>query len=557
MTNARFSHVLCNIIPAALLLSLLATPRVAQAQLPPTDDAWVKAGTTTNNGSDPGLRVIDAAQSTSTFVRFNLGSLPSGTAGSAVAKATLTLFVTVLNSPGAFNVYQVAGPWTEGSITGQTQPALGPQIAAGVAVANSALDDFVEIDVTAALQDWLNGTTNNGLALVPVTGSGISVNFAAKENTAPSHEDELLVVLNGPPGPEGPIGPTGASGAQGPIGPTGSQGPIGPTGATGPAGATGAQGPAGPQGPAGTNRPAGLNVYIANNGDNTVSVINTATNTVVATVPVGNGPNSVAITPSGSTAYVANNDGTVSVISTATNNVIATLPVGGGAPAQGVAVSPNGAIVYVGNTSSNTISVINTATNTVVATVAAGTDPNGVVFSPSGALAYVVNDQAVSVMNTSSNTVTTTISVPAGNGSTNGPGVAITPNGAYVYVSVGEGNASVISTASNMVTGTVSTNNNTRGTELYYLAFLPSGAFGYGVDEGLGTVAVFDTTNTEVTTVQVGNSPIGVAITPNGKFGYVTNSADNTVSVFNTAANVVFMTIPVGSKPEGLAIAPF
>ena len=62
-----------------------------------------------------------------------------------------------------------------------------------------------------------------------------------------------------------------------------------------------------------------------------VSVIDTATNTVVATVTVGGGPFGVAITPDGVFAYVANfGSGTVSVIGTATNTVVATVPVGGG-----------------------------------------------------------------------------------------------------------------------------------------------------------------------------------------------------------------------------------
>jgi YVTN family beta-propeller protein len=58
--------------------------------------------------------------------------------------------------------------------------------------------------------------------------------------------------------------------------------------------------------------------------DLSASVIDTTTNTVVATIPVGRGrPTGVAITPNGATAYTANDDGTVSVISTASNIVVA------------------------------------------------------------------------------------------------------------------------------------------------------------------------------------------------------------------------------------------
>jgi YVTN family beta-propeller protein len=70
--------------------------------------------------------------------------------------------------------------------------------------------------------------------------------------------------------------------------------------------------------------------YIANNGSNTVSVIDTASNAVTATVAVGNEPFGVAVNPAGTRAYVTNISGNnVSVIDTATNAVTATVSVGG------------------------------------------------------------------------------------------------------------------------------------------------------------------------------------------------------------------------------------
>jgi len=47
--------------------------------------------------------------------------------------------------------------------------------------------------------------------------------------------------------------------------------------------------------------------YIANSGSNSVSVIDTATNTVVATVGVGSAPIGVAANAAGTRVYVANN----------------------------------------------------------------------------------------------------------------------------------------------------------------------------------------------------------------------------------------------------------
>jgi len=64
--------------------------------------------------------------------------------------------------------------------------------------------------------------------------------------------------------------------------------------------------------------------YITNNQSLTVSVIDTATNTVVATIPVGFGPAGVAVTPNGSRVYLTHVGGPnfVSVIDTVTNTVV-------------------------------------------------------------------------------------------------------------------------------------------------------------------------------------------------------------------------------------------
>ena len=51
---------------------------------------------------------------------------------------------------------------------------------------------------------------------------------------------------------------------------------------------------------------AQTHAYVANTGSNSVSVIDTTSNTVVATVGVGDYPIGVAITPDGTRAYVTN-----------------------------------------------------------------------------------------------------------------------------------------------------------------------------------------------------------------------------------------------------------
>jgi len=153
---------------------------------------------------------------------------------------------------------------------------------------------------------------------------------------------------------------------------------------------------------------------VADFGSNTVSVIDTATNTVLTgpgfPIPAGTSPVAVAVTPDGKHAYVANaGSNNVSVIATASNTVVATVPVG--FLPDAVAVAPDGKHAYVANRGSNNVSVIATASNTVVATVTVGFEPVGVAVTPDGKHVYVANGRTVSVIATATNTVVATVTV--------------------------------------------------------------------------------------------------------------------------------------------------
>ncbi|HXN88337.1 MAG TPA: YncE family protein, partial [Methylocella sp.] len=126
--------------------------------------------------------------------------------------------------------------------------------------------------------------------------------------------------------------------------------------------------------------PDGQHAYLPNPDTNSVFVGDTATNTVeAATIPVGSGPFGVAVAPDGKHVYVTDSNN-VSVIATASNTVVATIPVGSGP--FGVAVTPDGKHVYVAG---GGVSVIDTASNTVVATVpGVGSFGVGIVPPPAG-----------------------------------------------------------------------------------------------------------------------------------------------------------------------------
>ena len=149
--------------------------------------------------------------------------------------------------------------------------------------------------------------------------------------------------------------------------------------------------------------------YVANFNGNTVSVIDTTSNTVVGSpINVGSEPAAIAITPNGEFAYVANSgSNTVSVINTSTNTVVGS-PIGVGSIPIAIAITPNGEYAYVVNFFSNTVSVIRTSSNTVVGSpINVGSEPDAIAITPNGEFVYVANfgNNNVSVINTTSNTV--------------------------------------------------------------------------------------------------------------------------------------------------------
>ncbi len=290
--------------------------------------------------------------------------------------------------------------------------------------------------------------------------------------------------------------------------------------------------------------------YITNFGSNNVSVIDTATNNVTATVNVGNHPYGVAVKPDGTRVYVTNSgSNNVSVIDTATNNVTASVSAGN--IPWGVAVNPEGTKVYVTNNGGNTVSVIDTATNNVTATVNVGNNPWGVAVKPDGTRVYVTNygSDNISVIDAANNTVIATVS-----GVTSTPkGVAVNPAGTKVYAGVqtyGNGTISVIDTATNNITAIVNVGDSPTG-----IAIKPDGTRVYVANSGPGygtgyNVSVIDTANNTVTAiVNMGSNSTGVAINPTGTKVYVANSDNNTVSVIDTATNNITEVVNVGSVP--------
>jgi serine/threonine-protein kinase len=190
--------------------------------------------------------------------------------------------------------------------------------------------------------------------------------------------------------------------------------------------------------------PDGSRLYVPSHDDGRIDVIDTATSTVVAEIPVAPNPHWVAFSPDGSRLWAANHESNVvSELDPATNAILGTVAVG--TSPHSTVVSPDGTRVAVVNFDSNEVSVIDTATRTVVATVPVGTRPQDVAYAPDGRYLYTANVEgdSVSVIDAATNTVTATI--PAGDGPTS---VAVRADGTQAYVTLlNEGNVLVLDTS--------------------------------------------------------------------------------------------------------------
>jgi YVTN family beta-propeller protein len=75
--------------------------------------------------------------------------------------------------------------------------------------------------------------------------------------------------------------------------------------------------------------PDGARVFISNGRAGTVSVIDTSSNRIIATVPVGKRPWNMALTPDGRKLYVANGrSNSVTVIDAESFAILRQIPVG-------------------------------------------------------------------------------------------------------------------------------------------------------------------------------------------------------------------------------------
>lgn len=308
-----------------------------------------------------------------------------------------------------------------------------------------------------------------------------------------------------------------------------------------------------------------VRVFVANGASDTVSVISASTDTVIATISVGDNPLQIALTPDDSKAYVINfGSDDVSAINTSTNTVITTISLGSGADPFDICITPDGTQAYVSNRGTNSYSVINTLTNTLVSTVplsgfglpigptGVGCRPDNSEFWIGGGGGGAAGDRILTFTHPGQGPAGTVSDVLGGDQ------IKFLPDSSYGYALNGCGscgNIQRVSTASKTVDASYFFGGNgVVGT----LAVAPDGSAIYAAALNGTQLFRFDpslsVTGTLAAPMQFNG---GQDITPDSSFLYLStwNGTSGHVLKVNAASLAVVATIPVGDDPRGIAIA--
>jgi len=270
--------------------------------------------------------------------------------------------------------------------------------------------------------------------------------------------------------------------------------------------------------------------------------------------PVGTAPRAIAISQDAQFVYVANSrSDSVTVLSVGATGALTRTPeadgtpnpvsAGGSSPAA-IAISPSGRFLYVANSTSNTVTAFQIDANGLLKLIpptgpatnpipVSGTVPTALAMTFTGQFLYTTNSASdtVSVFQVESNGLLTLVSSagtgtnPVPIGGTSPDGIAVAPNGQFLYTANGGGNVS---------------------------------AFSIG---GNGLLTLVPSSGSSPNPIPAGTSPSAITISQDGQFLYVANRGGgvSAYTVVSETGTLIPLTpllgnpFPTGTAPSGIA----
>ncbi len=325
-----------------------------------------------------------------------------------------------------------------------------------------------------------------------------------------------------------------------------------------------------PSGPS-QSKPTGI-VFVQNSGDNTFSIINASSASVIAQVPIGADPiNSLYDSYNNLLYVVATNapiDNPTPIFGTPPsvtaqgslliiNGTNYTSIIKVGRLPYGIAFDPANGYVYVANYISNTTYVI--SGSSIIANISTGYAPFSVLYDPTNGYVYVANYYSNTVSVISGTSIVGTVSQMS-----NPDAMAYNSKNGDVYVAnFGNTNVSVISGTT--LIANVKVYAGTGSAELDSISYDPkhnvvytSSYIGYlrGSSDVSNVSVINATNNALLISLIVPSGPLHLTFDPNNNFTYSTDYNSANISVLNVTRNLANISVIVNGAPNQIAYDP-
>jgi YVTN family beta-propeller protein len=269
-----------------------------------------------------------------------------------------------------------------------------------------------------------------------------------------------------------------------------------------------------------------------------------------------------------------------------------------GSKPHGIAVSRDGARVFVSNEGASTLSIVDAHDRRVVTEVPVGERPNQLALTPDGRHVWVLNNGSASITIVDAESGAVARTVPSGRG----PHIIVTNAARNAAIVTAEGDSSlevfdlttferrsvvpvfawprVLAVTEDgttafltirwlngaLVVGLDGAGPRDRialgeprfaaeGKDAHGIALTPAGDELLLTTQITGQLTFVDPRSLAVRgEVHVGNDPNWVEVTSDGRFAVVSNTADNTIAIVDIAARRVTTTAPVGRAPKRLSL---
>ena len=297
-------------------------------------------------------------------------------------------------------------------------------------------------------------------------------------------------------------------------------------------------------------------LFVSNERDNTVTVIDAETYERLAEIKTGRRPRGIISSPDRSKVYVcAGDDDLVNVIDSGSLQITRSLP--SGADPELLDIDPTGQRIYIANEDDALVTVMNEGDGDVLATIPVGVEPEGMRVHPANQVTVATSEETSMAHFINNNSVELVGNVLV---DTRPRHAEYTRDGKQVWVSseIG-GTVTVIDVESRKKLHRIGFQIRGMKPELLQPVGIRMSKDGARAFVALGPanhVAVVNTTNYEIEKyILVGQRPWHMELHPDGTWLYVANGLSNDLTIIDVKALKAVRSVPVGRLPWGIAYA--